>query len=125
MNTIVLTIVSDDDLREAILRHLVAAGFVALGAASMREGLVMAGRAGPALILLEQSLIVYPVDYLGRLGISITASRNASMAGFPPSCSITFSRARVMTNGRPIGRQPWLTTVSTAMGPPRLTPTTP
>jgi DNA-binding response OmpR family regulator len=57
MNHIVLTIVSDDDLRETILAHLEAAGLVALGAASMGEGMVLAGRAGPAIILLEQSLV--------------------------------------------------------------------
>jgi DNA-binding response OmpR family regulator len=57
MNSSVLAIVSDDDLRETILRHLEATGLVALGAASLGEGMVLSSRAGPALILLERSLV--------------------------------------------------------------------
>jgi DNA-binding response OmpR family regulator len=57
MSTLVLAIVSDDPLRETILRHLKKEGLAAIGSASVSDGIATARRAGPALVLLDRTLV--------------------------------------------------------------------
>jgi DNA-binding response OmpR family regulator len=57
MNALVLVIVSDSLLRQTVTGHLDKEGVTAIGAATVSEGVSVARRAGPALVLLDRSLV--------------------------------------------------------------------